>query len=164
MMRALRPSLSVPFALAVTLLTACSGEGKDDGDTLVGDPPDVTGRYNVATLTAPNGCDGDISLIDWAQGPLTIEGTPDALSFDFGDEKSFSGAVGASFQFSFSGDATLPARDTGLEVQLGVYCAGSFSSGSTGWTMDGEFEVEVDDDEFTTNNCTFSATMGAVEL
>lgn len=149
-------------SVLLVFATACNGGDKDSGG-LQGDPPDVAGRYNII-LGGTSGCSGESSWIqDWAEGPLAIDGDPSTLTFDFGDEMSFLGSVSAAYSFGFSGDVIWG------EAELSVYGSGVFDTeteddGSVKWVMDGDLEVEVDDDEFETNNCTIDGAFHGYEL
>jgi hypothetical protein len=142
------------LSLLPLCLLACDGGGDTGGASTP--PPEVAGAYNVI-ISGTTGCDGDETWVTgWAEGPLVITGTDGVLSFDFGDPMIFSGGVSASGQYSFSGSATYN------EAALEVSNVGSFSLADN--TMSGEFEVVVDDDEFSTNNCTVTAPMTAAFL
>ena len=134
--------------VAALLVCACSG-GEDTATTTP--PPEVAGSYNIL-IDGSAGCDGDETWVTgWALGPLVITGTAGTLSFDFGDPMIFAGGVDGNGKYSFSGTATYD--DAVLEVSN----VGSFSL--TDFEMAGDFEVVVDDDEFSTNNCTITAPM-----
>ena len=151
-----RRTLAV-LAACVVVLAACSGD-KDDGEVIVGDPPDISGRYQVF-ITGTTGCDKEPEwTAGWAEGPMSIEGSADTLSFDFYDEVVLDGAVDGSYQYWFAGTATYDG------AELSIYNSGSVQAAETGWTLDGALDIEVDDDEFDTNNCTITGTMEATQL
>jgi hypothetical protein len=134
--------------LPLACVLACSGDGDTGAST---PPPEVAGSYNVL-IDGSTGCDGDETWVTgWALGPLIITGTGGVLSFDFGDPMIFSGGVDSNGSYSFSGSATYN------EAVLEVSNIGSFSL--VDFEMAGDFTVVVDDDEFTTNNCTITAPM-----
>lgn len=139
--------------LPLFIVSACS----DGGDTgAATPPPEVAGSYNVL-IDGSAGCDGDETWVTgWALGPLVITGTGGTLSFDFGDPMIFAGGVDSNGTYSFSGSATF--NDAALEVSN----VGSFSL--VDFEMAGDFTVVVDDDEFSTNNCTITAPMRAFYL
>ena len=142
--------------IAALFLLACNGEDDTGGGT----PPDVTGHYNVI-LEGVTGCDSDPSWIeDWCKGPLVISGDPGSLSFDFGEDVVFAGAVLASRGYSFSGPLVFNGAD------LDVANAGSFTMGDDGnWLMEGDFEVVVSTDpEFKQDDCTIDGPMHATML
>lgn len=147
--------------LCLPLAVACGD--KDDGTDLPqAEPPDVTGTYQV-TVGGTTGCENDPSWInDWATGPLRVSGTADALEFDFGDDMIFAGSVDTLGRFRFEGVVTFNG------AVLDVVNEGSFALNpdydGDQWLMEGMFEIEVDDDEFTTNNCTITGPVQALEL
>lgn len=151
------------LAIALALLPfglACGD--KDDPGLPQAEPPDVTGNYQV-TIGGTTGCEGASGWInDWATGPLRITGEPSALSFDFGEEMIFSGSVDTLGRYRFEGELIYQG------AQLIVSNEGSFEQDpeydGERWLISGMFEVEVDDDEFTSNNCTITGPMQAVEL
>ncbi len=150
--------------LLLPLLVACSGgDGDKDDSGFVGTPPDMASHYNVI-LGGTSGCGGEETWItDWAEGPLNVTGTASALTFDFGDEMSFTGSVSGSWQWGFSGDVIWN------EAELEVYGAGTVSmetndAGGEQLLIEGSVEAEVDDDEFETNNCTIEGLFQAYEL
>jgi hypothetical protein len=142
------------------LFLAC---GKD-ADTSIngGDAPDVTGHYNVI-LEGVVGCKDDPSWIeDWCNGPLTISGEPDALTFDFQEDMVFVGTVSASQGYNFFGDAVFQKAD------LSVVNSGAFTPAKgddTKWDMSGDFEVVVSTDpNFKADDCTISGPMHATQI
>ena len=139
--------------IAALLLLACNGEDDTGGGT----PPDVTGHYNVI-LEGVTGCDSDPTWIeDWCEGPLVITGEPSSLSFDFGEDVIFPGAVSVSRGYSFAGAIVFNGAD------LDVVNAGSFTKDKEGeWAMEGDFEVVVSTKpEFKTDDCTMNGPMHA---
>ncbi len=143
--------------IGALLFLACNG--KDD-TSIEGDPPDVTGHYNVI-LEGVTGCDADPSWIeDWCSGPLTISGEPNSLSFDFQDDMVFLGAVAVSRGYSFAGDAVFNKAD------LDIVNAGSFTAvDDATWSMEGTFEVVVSTDpDFESDDCTMTGPMHATQI
>ncbi|MCB9778318.1 MAG: hypothetical protein H6742_07125 [Alphaproteobacteria bacterium] len=149
------------LAASSALFLAC-GDKDDTGGLPTGTPPDVAGSYQ-AFIGGTSGCEGVSDWIDgWATGPLKVEGSGGVLSFDFGDDYVFDGGVDSYGRYYFSG--TIQYNDAELVVDH----EGSFEKDTESelerWLMDGEFEVEVDDDEFDSNNCTITGRMQATEL
>jgi len=126
------------------------------------DPPDVSGPYQVI-VGGTTGCEGESGWInDWATGPLTISGTGGALSFDFGTGTVFDGSIDSLGRYQFSG--TIDFNNAVLDVSNeGSFALDPDYDGER-WLMDGDFSVVVDDDEFTTNNCTITGPVKATEL
>ncbi len=163
----LRPSLGRLLLLLSTVLLpvslACSDKTGDTGSTGgIGEPPDVAGSYQV-TIGGVSGCEGDVSWVnDWASGPLQIDQVGTDLEFDFGDGYLFSGSIDSQGRYLFAGVVTHNG------ATLTVDNEGSFEDDpnfdAPRWIIDGMFTVEVDDDEFTTNNCTLTSPMQAVQL
>jgi hypothetical protein len=89
---------------------------------------------------------------------LSITGEPSALVLDFGDGMALEGSV--------DGMANLVAGGLGewMEATLAVACTAVFTTEDERWVMDGTLEAEVDDDEFSTNNCTISGPVQAYQL
>ena len=144
--------------IAALLFLACNGEDDTGGGT----PPDVTGHYNVI-LDGVTGCDNppDPTWIEsWCKGPLVITGDPSSLSFDFGEDIIFPGAVSVSRGYSFSGAMVLNGAD------LDVVNAGSFTKGKDGdWEMEGDFEVvRSTKPDFKSDDCTMNGPMRATML
>lgn len=146
-------------------LLACGDKGDDTGTTVTpGGPPDVAGTYQV-TIGGVTGCEGEVSWVDdWASGPLQLEQVAgsNTVEFDFGEGYEFDGSVDSYGRYLFSG----VVQHNGAE--LTVEHEGSFEDDPNfddpRWLMDGLFTVEVDDDEFDTNNCTLTSPMQAVQL
>ena len=136
---------------------ACGG-GNDDSGGNSGNLPDISGDYQVM-VNWVTGCDGDPGIVeDWAQGPLSIEGSPSNLSFDFGDDMDFSGTVSASGSVWFSGVVT----NDSATLDLGF--SGTADQTDDQWVVLGELEIVVEDDEFTSNNCSVTSEIEAFEL
>lgn len=155
-------------SLGVLLMLGACGGDKDDSGLLVGAPPEVAGHYNVI-VSAATGCgeDGEVWIQGWAEGPLNVEGTNGDLTFDFGDDYVFVGSVLSSQSYSFGGQIEYDA------AVLEVYSTGTFTSESYTntedstsyrWVMEGDFSIEVDDDEFETNNCTVEGPYQGTQL
>ncbi len=153
---------NVPMQKPVILLLflcACGGHDSSDTGASGGNVPDVEGTYNVM-INGATGCEGEYSVLtDWAQGFLGITAASQTeLVFEFRDGISFSGSVDATWSYSFGGTATWG------EATLYVYNSGMFYQEDDIMKMSGDFEVEVDDDEFTSNNCILDATMEATQI
>ncbi len=147
--------------LAVCLLAspvAGCGDKADDTGSSAGPVPDITGRYQ-ANVTAATGCDGNSDLVDsWAQGPLRVEGSGSAVTFDFGGDIVFDGQVNAGNTYVFTGVFTYQG------AEMDVYHLGDVSTRDGKTLLEGRFEIEVDDDDFDDNNCTLSSDMEAIEI
>ena len=166
MSRPVHRSLYGPALLAAVLspLLALACGDKDDtgGGTLP--PAAVAGSYQV-TIGGVTGCEGDVSWVDgWASGPLQIDQVEGAaeIVLDFGGGYIFDGSVDSYGRYFFSGD--VPFNDAELAVEnQGAFTVDPDFEGER-WKVEGEFTIEVDDDEFETNNCTLTSPMVAVEL
>lgn len=142
--------------LAALLVASCAGEAGDTG--VAGTPPDISGRYQVF-VSYVSGCDSDPSWVqDWAEGPLLIEGSADDLSFDFYDDKVFSGTAAVDHTYVFRGETTWQG------AVLTLYHSGEVTEDGDATVLDGTFEIEVDDDEFTSNNCNIESGARATEI
>jgi hypothetical protein len=140
-------------------LLAC-GDSKDDSGLVAGDPPDVTGSYNLI-LKGVTGCDSDPTWIQgWADGPFKITGEPNALTFDFFDKGAvFDGQVTDAGGYSFFGLMTYNGAD------LSVSNAGSFIDEDGSWHMTGEFTVVVSTDpKFKSDDCTITGPSDGYQI
>lgn len=151
------------LALASAGPLACGDKGADTGSGLPsGNAPEVAGSYQ-AFIGGTSGCEGESSWIeDWVTGPLKVEGTGGVLTFDFGDDYVFDGGVDSYGRYYFAGDIVF--NDADLAVSHEGTFAKDTESELDRWLMDGDFEVEVDDDNIDSNNCTIEARMQATEL
>lgn len=153
------PRLGAGIALLAAL--GCTDKGDDSGAAL--EPPDITGHYQ-SFVTEVTGCGGEKDdWMDWATGPLSVDGDASLLTFDFGDDLSFTGSVNSGYQFAFSGLITYE------DATLDLYGSGSVTSqasasGGAQWVLDGGYSAEFDDDEFETNNCTLEGRFEATQL
>jgi hypothetical protein len=154
------------------LLTGCGGDKDDSGGALLSVPPDVTGRYNVQ-MSAATGCELESYwLEEWVPGPLSIDGSPESLTFSFGEGMDFGGAVDSNKNYSFAGEAEITLtlnEDTGsseVMARLEVNHDGSFEKRGDCWEMDGNFEVRVDEnnDGLESNDCTITSPVKATQL
>lgn len=152
----------VAALLALPLALACGDKDGDTGGTTI--IPSVAANYQV-TIGGITGCEGEVSWVNgWAAGPLRIEqveGSQD-LKLDFGEGYIFDGTIDGTGAYLFGGTidysgATLVVENTGRFITDPDF-------DGIRWLMDGDFEIEVDDDEFEENNCTFTSPMQAVEL
>jgi len=142
--------------LAALLVASCAGEAGDTG--VAGTPPDISGRYQVF-VSYVSGCDSDPSWVqDWAEGPLLVEGSADDLRFDFYDDMVFTGTASVGNTYVFSGETTWQG------ATLTLYHSGDVAEDGDATVLDGTFEIEVDDDEFTSNNCSIESGSRATEI
>ena len=161
--------------LFLILLVSCSNKGDDSGEgagAIVAGEIDVTGRYNVQ-IAAATGCEGEAFwLEDWVPGPLTINETDDALTFDFMGGMAFNGIVDQNKNFSLGGEVTFETTgdfDTGTEdlmARLEVQGLGSFTKRDGCWEMDGDLTVLVDqnNDGLEFNDCTLEGPVKATQI
>jgi len=159
---ALKPRPILLVAACLVAVAGCGDKSGDGGGLPVGTPPDVAGSYQV-TIGGTTGCEGESSWInDWATGPLSIGGADGVLTFDFLDEAIFDGSVDSLGRYQFTGTYVFNGAvlDVSNEGQFEV----DPDFDGDRWLMTGDFSVEVDDDEFTTNNCTITGPVQAVEL
>ena len=142
-------------AVPALALGACGDKGGDSNPVVY---PDLEGFYNVI-IVGSTGCEGDKAWITWANGPLHITGTHDALTFDFSDGMAFVGGVDATGGYNFSGDVEYTNPDTEVVGALEVVNTGRFTWDAefSEWAGEGEFEVKVTDTEFVTDTCTVTA-------
>ncbi|MGB0641411.1 MAG: hypothetical protein ACPGTU_18905 [Myxococcota bacterium] len=155
------------------LLAGCGGDKGDSGGAAdVATPPNVEGRYNVQ-MSAATGCELESYwLEEWVPGPLSIDGEPSSLTFNFGNGMEFGGAVDSNKNYSFSGEAEISLtlnEDTGsseVMARLEVLHDGSFEKRGDCWEMDGNFEVRVDEnnDGLESNDCTITSPIKATQL
>ena len=150
-------------SLLAALLAGCDGHPKDTAG-FGGGAPDVTGHYNVL-ISGASGCTDDEGqghyewVTDWANGSLVISGSESSdLNYEFRDGILFTGFVDGSWGYQFGGTAEWDGAD------LSVYNTGLFYQDEGKMIMSGEFEVIVDDDDFTTNDCTIEARMEATRI
>ncbi|RME28259.1 MAG: hypothetical protein D6798_02780 [Deltaproteobacteria bacterium] len=154
---------AIGIAALLALGPGCSDKNGDTGATGgIGEPPDVAGSYQV-TIGGVTGCEGEVSWVDdWASGPLKVEQAGGDLEFDFGDGYLFQGSIDSQGRYLFAGVVTHNGATLTVENE------GSFEDDpdfdAPRWLIDGMFTIEVDDDEFTTNNCTLTSPMRAVQL
>lgn len=140
---------------------AC-GDKDDTGGLPTAGIPDVAGAYQV-TIGGTTGCEGEASWInDWATGPMRVEGVEGVLTFDFGDEYIFDGTVDSLGRYQFEGTIIFNAAELVVQNEGQFELDPDFEGER--WLVDGDFEIEVDDDEFDTNNCTITGPMQAIEL
>ncbi|MBN1336289.1 MAG: hypothetical protein JXB39_10035 [Deltaproteobacteria bacterium] len=153
-----------PFLFLAVLLPAC-GNAEDTGFN--GDVPDIRGYYNVFVVES-TGCEGHHEyLTEWAEGPLTITGNdPRNLTYTFTTDRedlAFPGQVDDSWSFQLAGAVTWTTASKSV-ANLSVYEDGMFSLVGERYHMDGEFEVVVDDDEFSSNDCTLTAVAQGTQI
>jgi hypothetical protein len=149
------PRLLLPFLLAA----ACTDTGDDTGSSVL---PDVVGGYQffLDGVSSSNLCEEENHYVtDWLRGTLQITGeSSDDVTFTFSDGISFPGGVDGSWSYWFGGEATWE------EAYLDVSHHGTFGSDDGRRIFSGVFEVTVDDDEFTTNNCIIEVAISGTRI
>lgn len=149
-----------PRRLFAFLLIAGCGEPRDDSGS--GALPDIAGGYQffVDGVSSSNLCEEENHYVtDWLHGTLTVAGeNPDDMTFTFSDGISFPGGVDGSWSYWFGGDASWQS------AYLDVSHHGTFGSDGDRRTFSGDFEVTVDDDEFTTNNCIIAVRISGTRI
>ena len=152
------------MSLAVVLVTlaACGEEQPSDSGWWEREAPDITGHYQffVEGVSASNVCEDQTHYVtDWMRGTLGIAGdSPLELSFTFSDGMAFTGGVDSSWTWWFSGSETYDG------ASLAITGAGTIFTNDEQHGLSGGVEVEVDDDEFTTNNCLFEVRINGTRL
>lgn len=147
--------------LSLLPLGACSGpSGVDDSGAAA--LPDVTGGYQffVDGVSTSNLCEEEIHFAtDWLRGSLTVAGEDaNAVTFTFSDGMLFLGGVDGTLAYWFGGGATWQ------EATLEVSHHGTFGTADDRRVLSGTFEVVVDDDEFTTNNCLLEVVISGTRI
>ncbi len=149
---------------AVLLCSAigCGDKETEDTGWWQREAPDITGQYQffVDGVSYGSTCEEELHYVtDWMSGALGISGDdPLALSFTFSDGMSFSGGVDSSWSYWFNGSETYDG------AQLTVSGGGVIFTDDTSRGISGSVEAEVDDDEFTTNNCIFEVLISGTRI
>lgn len=148
-------------ALLLTLMAvSCDRESADDTGAPV--LPEVAGGYQIFVdgVSSSNLCEEENHFItDWLRGSLRVEGDrADDVTYTFSDGMAFPGGIDGSWSYWFGGDATWEG------ATLDVSHHGTFGTDGTRRTIGGDFEVEVDDDEFTTNNCIIEVRISGTRI
>lgn len=147
----------LPFAL-----TACGEDTPNDSGWWEREAPDITGQYQffVDGVSTSNLCEDQTHYVtDWMRGALAVAGEdPLALSFTFSDGMAFSGGVDSSWTYWFNGTETYDA------ATVVVSGSGVIFTDDTQRGISGNVEAEVDDDEFTTNNCLFDVRISGSRI
>ncbi len=160
-----------PICCLLVVMACGKGKGAEtDDDVEAGPPPDVTGSYNVIAHSA-TGCSGQSYFIeDWVPGLLTIDSSGGNLDLEFDYAGMvFEGVVDGTNNYVFDGlveDAQFSVPNLGLvTATLDVLNEGTFTEGSNGcWTMEGDFTIEVDEDDVDYTNCEITGYAEASQL
>ena len=144
------------FWLFVPVLSGCPIDVADVDTDIDDDAPDITGDYVVAPLTEVEGCEG-VAAADpvWMEGAMTIEGSPDALSFTFSGGEQLLGSVDTAFTWEAEG--TVPREGTDVEV----VAEGLAFIGDETWILSGDVLVEVPDSTGSAPACMLSGRLEA---
>ncbi len=149
-------------ALAAALLIGCGDKVEEDTAWWSQDAPDITGQYQffIDGVSYGSTCEEQVHYVtDWMPGALGVSGEePLALTFTFSDGMAFAGGVDSSWSYWFSGTETY---DGATVVVTG---AGLIYTDDTQRGISGSIEAEVDDDEFTTNNCIFEVLISGTRI
>ncbi len=160
MQQARAPRLALQ--LAPLFLAACGDPGGSDTAWYAEALDEVSGQYQVFIeeySVAADCADQLYHVTDWAQGPLTVAGaSPVDLEFTFRDDMSFPGAVDESLSYHFGGGASWDG------ATLSVSHSGVFLTEDDQRVLSGSFQVQVDDDEFSTNDCVIEARIRGTRI
>ena len=153
-------AIAIGFGFA--LLTGCGEKEVLDTGWWEREAPDITGQYQffVDGVSYSNDCKEELGYVtDWLQGALGVEGEqPLALTFDFGNGMSFAGGVDSSWSYWFSGTQSYDG------ATVAVTGSGVIFTSESQRGISGTVEAEVDDDEFTTNNCIFEVLISGTRI
>lgn len=155
------PQQVVPVFL-LAMLAGCGDKEVEDTGWWQREAPDITGQYQffVDGVSYGNTCEEQVHYVtDWMQGALGISGDdPLGLSFSFGDGMAFTGGVDSSWSYWFNGSETYAG------ASVVVTGSGVIYTDDTQRGISGSIEAEVDDDEFTTNNCIFEVLISGTRI
>jgi hypothetical protein len=148
--------------LLIGLPMGCGDKELEDTGWWLREAPDITGHYQffVDGVSYGNTCEEQLHYVtDWLQGSLGIAGDdPLGLSFSFSDGMQFAGGVDSSWSYWFSGSETYDG------ASVVVTGSGVIFTDDTHRGISGSVEAEVDDDEFTTNNCIFEVLISGTRI
>lgn len=144
----MRATLTV---LLPVLLAACGDEQAIDTGWWLEEGPDITGQYQffIDSVSASSTCEKQVHYVtDWMPGALGIRGDgPQDLTFTFSSGMAFAGGVDSTWTYWYSGTETFDGASVAISAR------GVIGTDGSDRTINGSVEAEVDDDEFTTNNC-----------
>ena len=155
----IRVALSATMALT---LLGCGEKVPTDSGWWDREAPDITGQYQffIDGVSSSNVCEDQSHYVtDWTRGALGIAGDdPLTLSFTFSDGMVFGGGVDSSWTYWFNGNEIYD------QASVVVSGAGVIFTDDTQRGISGSVEAEVDDDEFTTNNCIFEVRISGSRI
>ena len=149
--------------LSLTLfLASCGDEEPSDSGWWEQDAPDITGQYQffIDGVSASSDCEEERPYVtDWMPGALNISGDgPLELTFTFSAGMAFSGGVDSTWSYWFGGNETYDG------ASVAVNATGLISTDADQRTISGTIQTEVDDDEFTTNNCLIDVVISGTRI
>ena len=151
----------LPLLLLATAV-GCEEKPTNDSGWWEREAPDITGQYQffVDGVSASNDCTDQTPYVtDWMPGALGVSGDdPLSLSFTFSDGMVFTGGVDSSWSFWFNGTQTYDV------ASVAVTGAGVIFNDDTQRGISATIQAEVDDDEFTTNNCIIEVRISGSQL
>ncbi len=144
------------------LMYGCDDPEPSDSGWWTEDAPDITGQYQFFhdSVSTSSTCEEEIPYVTgWMPGALGISGEqPLQLTFTFSSGMAFSGGVDSSWSFWFSGSETYES------ASVAVSGAGIIMTDDAQRTVTATIEAEVDDDEFTTNNCIIDVRISGTRI
>jgi hypothetical protein len=148
--------------ITFSLVLGCGEKEGEDTGWWLREAPDITGQYQffVDGVSYGSTCEEELRYVtDWMPGALNISGDdPLALTFTFSDGMAFTGGVDSSWTYWFNGAETYDS------ASVAVSGAGSIFTDGDQRGISGSIEAEVDDDEFTTNNCIFEVLISGTRI
>lgn len=135
--------------------TGCAPAGQDVDTTGTGPDaaPDLRGAYTLA-VTDRAGCEGVEVPLDWLDGPLAIDGEPDALIFDL-DEARLEGSVDATYTVLFGGDVALSGWTLSVDAEGLAYID------ADRWVLEGDLFLDAAGPDAAT--CALSSQFSAAQ-
>lgn len=129
--------------LALLLVMGCGGSGSDldslDTDAGFFAPPDIRGRYD-SSLVLEEGCpSGQDPPLDWANGPLEIDGEASALTFAF-EGLTLNGAIEKTFTWWIADSAELGPWTLDISAEGLAYIVDDL------WVLKGDVTLEAASD------------------